>query len=517
MLIVNTYKIWIKRNWLPIFTGLVLRLIQINSPILGIHSWRQADTAAMARHFFLENTPIWLPQIDWGGASQGFVESEFPLFPYLIGLIYQSTGINEAFGRLFSALCSTLTIIFLIRIGEHLFDNYSAWWGGFFFAITPMSVYYGRNLQAESLLLLLAAISIEQLLEWHKRHNNFPLIISWLAYLLACLIKVLPLIWLGIPLLCIHLYRNSENRQIMPLMILLKNLIRLIKSPAPWLFFLSTILISSLWYRYAYEIGQISGLSFGFWGSSSDRANINLILNINTWLDLLLRIILRNLSILGLPILIIGIWNCRKSANTQILISGIIGWLICTLFALKATSIHEYYQLPLLIFICPIMGKGWQIFVKNTSYRFTKIPIPRFTLIFMIMISLAILNFDYWSIERQQSKIWMPLAYQIRNEVPIKSKIVSVTGHDPTLLNLARRQGWLTTAKNINQVTIRKWFNEGATHIAGNLEWEETYSKLNDKAIRIKLEKLRCSSEENNRCPLNQSKTYLLPINTILK
>ena len=72
---------WAQQIWFPVGLGVILRLIQLQAPILGIHSWRQADTAAMARHFALEGTPIWLPQIDWSGASPGYVECEFPLLP----------------------------------------------------------------------------------------------------------------------------------------------------------------------------------------------------------------------------------------------------------------------------------------------------------------------------------------------------------------------------------------------------------------------------------------------------
>ena len=35
-------------NWLPLFIGFLLRLINIQLPIVGVHSWRQADTAAIA-------------------------------------------------------------------------------------------------------------------------------------------------------------------------------------------------------------------------------------------------------------------------------------------------------------------------------------------------------------------------------------------------------------------------------------------------------------------------------------
>ena len=53
--------------WAPVLLGVVLRLVHIWMPVVGIHSWRQADTAAMARHFAGSDTAIWLPQIDWGG------------------------------------------------------------------------------------------------------------------------------------------------------------------------------------------------------------------------------------------------------------------------------------------------------------------------------------------------------------------------------------------------------------------------------------------------------------------
>ena len=139
--------------WFPILIGLLLRLVNLNRPIVGIHSWRQADTAAMARHFALENTPIWLPQIDWAGTSKGYVECEFPIFPYIVGQIYKLFGVHEWLGRGLSILFSLLTILLLIRIGSRIFDAASGWWGGLFFALLPLNVFYGRTFQAESLLL----------------------------------------------------------------------------------------------------------------------------------------------------------------------------------------------------------------------------------------------------------------------------------------------------------------------------------------------------------------------------
>ena len=143
-----------KPTWLPIGLGSLLRLVQIWMPVVGVHSWRQADTAAMARHFSQAGTPIWLPQIDWGGASAGFVESEFPLYPFLVSRLYNLLGVQEWLGRGLSVLCSALTIWLVMRLGRRWFNPEAGWWAGLAFAIAPLGVYYGRAFQAEALLVL---------------------------------------------------------------------------------------------------------------------------------------------------------------------------------------------------------------------------------------------------------------------------------------------------------------------------------------------------------------------------
>ena len=71
-----------RRAWLPIALGSLLRLVQIWMPVLGVHSWRQADTAAMARHFSLAGTPIWLPQVDWAVQVPVLWNRNFPSTPF---------------------------------------------------------------------------------------------------------------------------------------------------------------------------------------------------------------------------------------------------------------------------------------------------------------------------------------------------------------------------------------------------------------------------------------------------
>jgi len=500
----------------PILIGLILRLINISMPILGVHSWRQSDTAAMARHFALNNTPIWQPEIDWRGAGEGFVESEFPLFPYLVSQFYNLFGIHEVFGRGLSIAFSLLTIFLLIKIVEELFDPLSAWWSGLFFAILPLPVFYGRTFQAESLLLFLSVLSIERLIAWEKNHHNFSLVISWLSFSFSCLIKVLPFLWLGIPLAVIHLTYQLNLDDLKSNNYFNKILNRAFKSYGLWIFASLSLLLTFIWFYHAYSLGQTTGLTFGFWGKSSNRSSISLLFDFRIWVDLFIRLIVRNLGIFGLPILLLGIFHSSVSRGKYFIYSGFISMLVVTAFAIRSSSIHEYYQLPLQIFLCISMGLGMTYikqFISNNNLNITFYFMP---VAVVFICSLIILRFDYFAKEDNQLDIWYPLANRINQEAPIGSLIVSVTGMDPTLLNLSRRQGWLTAPENITQSKIEQWYLSGASHIVGSLFWLETYNKMSYKNREIILKNIICLNKDTSLCSNVNSSTYVVKIRDLI-
>lgn len=128
------------------------------------------------------------------------------------------------------------------------------------------------------------------------------------------------------------------------------------------------------------------------------------------------------------------------------------------------------------------------------------------------MISLVVLSFDYWAVERRQSGIWMPLAKTIRSELPAEALIITVSGPDPTLLNLARRQGWLISSEKITPSRIAELKQAGASHLAGSFLWEETYQSM-PEVHRKKLHHIASSS--NDAWIHEDSQTYLVPIKAL--
>ena len=492
--------------WLPIGLGTLLRLVQIWMPVLGVHSWRQADTAAMARHFSQAGTPIWLPQIDWGGASAGFVESEFPLYPFLISRLYGLMGVQEWLGRGLSVLCSGLTIWLVMRLGRRWFNPQAGWWAGMAFAIAPLGVYFGRAFQAEALLLLCAAGALESLSLWRERRLAWALALSWLGFTTAGLIKVIPLLWLGLPMLMVHLTSNPQG-EAPPMRSLPGRVLRLVGSPGFWLYIGTSLAAIIGWFWHAHHLGLASGLSFGFWGSGADRSNLSLLLDLNSWTNLMLRVGLRLLALVGVPFLLIGLRASWRSGGGQIAISGLLGVLLCTVATMRSSTIHEYYQLPLLLFSSPLIGLGWQTWQQKRS-RWQ----PRLLIGLALVVSLTVLSVDYWAVEHRHRQAWMPLALTIRRDLPIDARIVSVTSTDPTLLNLARRQGWLISSKQLTPERLQRWKSAGASHLAGSFVWDKTYRPMPEKRQRILREMVGASP---NAWVDTGSQTYLIPIDDL--
>ncbi|OKH17396.1 hypothetical protein FACHB389_34685, partial [Nostoc calcicola FACHB-389] len=119
--------------------AIALRIYNINSPIIGIHSWRQSDTAAIARNFYENGFNLFYPQIDWGGNSPGYCETEFPIYSFIVALIYRVFGVAEFWGRFLSIICFLVALYFLYQFIIKISDKKIASWSCLFFVILPLN------------------------------------------------------------------------------------------------------------------------------------------------------------------------------------------------------------------------------------------------------------------------------------------------------------------------------------------------------------------------------------------
>ena len=184
---------------------------------------------------------------------------------------------------------------------------------------------------------------------------------------------------------------------------------------------------------------------------------------------------MRGLAVLGLPLLVMGLLKRNHHPDARILPIGLAAVLAAGALAPESSSVHEYYQLPLLLFACPLMGLGWVELWQRSKRRIK--PWLASGMALLMACSITVLGIEYWAKEQPSGNPTWELAQRIQQETPAEARIISVTGGDPTLLYLAHRKGWLKGPWAINSEWLEQRAAEGATHIAGSWEVIQSYAR----------------------------------------
>ena len=80
------------------------------------------------------------------------MESEFPLYPFLVSRLYGLMGVQEWLGRGLSVLFSALTIWLVMRLGRRWFTPQVGWWAGMAFALAPVGGLLRKDVSGRSLI-----------------------------------------------------------------------------------------------------------------------------------------------------------------------------------------------------------------------------------------------------------------------------------------------------------------------------------------------------------------------------
>ena len=79
----------------------LVHLPGITSPLLDYHDYRQCFTAAIARNYVRHGMAFLNPEVDMAGPSVR-AGIEFPIYSYLLALLFKLFGFRDILGRLLS-------------------------------------------------------------------------------------------------------------------------------------------------------------------------------------------------------------------------------------------------------------------------------------------------------------------------------------------------------------------------------------------------------------------------------
>jgi hypothetical protein len=330
---------------LVLLLAAVLRLLYIDAPLLDAHRWRQVDTAFMARAFYEGGINPLKPEANWGGA-RGYVESEFPLLPALVAVLYHAFGPDETLGRLVVAAFSIGAVVLTYLLARMLLGTAAGLAAAMLVAVSPSSVFYGRAVMPDTLMVFFSLGALAGFIRHGETRSLRALVAGSLSLALAILVK-LPGVLVLAPIACAvwksHGWSALRDRRLL---------------------FALTVpcIVAAAWYVYAYSIYLHTGLTFGVIGTTktypvdvgpgpwptafSKWSSVQLLTSANFYSTIFARLYFVHLTPPGFALGVVGLLAWRTVSWRSVA----DGWLVAMLAFIAAAGAghmgHDYYQLP---------------------------------------------------------------------------------------------------------------------------------------------------------------------------
>lgn len=349
--------------------GLALRFVNLQDPLTDKQAWRQTDTAAIARNFSEEGYSLFYPRVDWRGTTPGYVETNFPLYPFVVALLYAAAGSSyEWLGRLVAAVCSTAAAALLYCLGLRLgLGRAGALLAALLYLLFPMSIYYGRTFMPEALMILLSVGSLWAFARWIDSRCRWDFALATLLAALCFLVKI-PTLYLGFPLIALAWVRWGW---------------RFVRKPALWLYLALALLPSVLWYWHANLLFAETGLTFGIWNRYGyDKWERSLLFTADFYLTLLERFWHSVYTPAGALLVLAGLALVPSQRREWTLWAWMGGLVLYVFVVPEGNRRLHYYQLPFApvggllagraleaIIGADAVAAGWGRFARNWKRR----------------------------------------------------------------------------------------------------------------------------------------------------
>jgi 4-amino-4-deoxy-L-arabinose transferase-like glycosyltransferase len=461
--------------------GIGLRLISITTPLLDAHSWRQIDTATMARYFYQDGPNPFFPQVNWGG-PHGYVESEFPLVPLIAVLPYYIFGPDDMWGRVTCVAFSVALIVSVYLLVTELRGRPAGRAAALLVAASPAAVYYGRTFMPDTAMLFLSIAALLGIVKYLTSGSRRALIWGSLALALGVLVK-LPAVLVLAPIAGAAAQARGRG---------------VLKDRPLWAGVGAALLVSSIWYVHAYRIFRDTGLTFGI--LAHPARTYPAVISPGPWPDvfskwstaamlgdpgfygeLLDRLVRLHLTPVGLTLALLGLllWRGRWNLVPGAWLAAMIAFI---LVAGHGNIAHDYYQLPLVVIGAmyfgaaagPVFDREWiRSRVAGGSWAAAAVA--------AVIAAMAVLMFFESGVLRshfRQGRLndeMVRAGAAISHAVEPDALLVVVDDYgvtSPVLLYFANRRGWSFGPKDLRPPTI-EWLRQVGADYFVTTDWRD--------------------------------------------
>jgi Dolichyl-phosphate-mannose-protein mannosyltransferase len=321
--------------------GFICRGSTFASPLLDLHSWRQADTAAISRNFVRDGLNPLRPRVDHigpGGSSQALTGLE--LHAWFVAAISVALGHFEtAPGRLLSSAYFVGSAWLLWSLARRRYGDGAALAGTIIYAFGfPLMLFFERAFMNEALLTLLGLAALHETLRYAEAQRWQRLAVALSSVVLIGAIKPTYLIVLG-PVAGIFFERRGWRGLL------------------AWELLLVFVLAGGsviAWFSHIHAVVGTVGVSFGL---DDKLVDLNVLFSWRYWMVIGRRLVKDVLGPLGVVAYVAGVVTAARTGRRMELF-GLASFLAYLLVVVVGNAVHNYYQLAMMPVAAPTIALG---------------------------------------------------------------------------------------------------------------------------------------------------------------
>lgn len=448
-----------------LLSGLFLRLYKIDRPVADWHSWRQADTAAVARNFAKGKIDLLYPQQDnllilnekgLPNPNRYFI-NEFPAYNAIVAVFYKLFGINTQIARGVSVAFSIVGMFFLYLIAKKLFNIKIAIIALAFYAFNPYDIFYSSVIMPDPTFIALSIITLYVTLKWVEERSWIFAILLTFSFSSAMLVKPYA-VFLAIPVAywLILNWRMQAITSLQPYFVALISITPLIL----WRIHVNNHPEGSFASTWLLNAGAIRFTGSFFRWIIFERLN---------------KVIF---ATGGFVLFIVGVIRSYQQKNSSFIFVWLISVLLyITIFA-KGNVTHDYYQLPIAPVGAILVSLGFFALInlaREVKYKIFNGLIS----LFLLLISFAFGWYEVRGYFNINNPAIVEAGKRVDQIVPKDSLVVADYGGDPAFLYQTNRYGYSAVERalsdypkiGVNYFISVKPEDEGIKKLVNNCNW----------------------------------------------
>lgn len=482
-------------SWRAVFAGILALGVLARLPLLGLpltyasDVWRQADTASIAYHFLHNGFRLFFPQVFWGGAGPGYVESEFQLYPFVTSVLYLVHGEHLWIGQVVSLLFSLGTWMVFARIARRMLGPQASVAALLLFVFSPLAVRYSVAFMPEATVLFFTVAALAAFLLFQDSGRVWHLWLAAAMMALAFLVKPTS----------IHLLL------VFGLLVVAQKGIAGLKSGVLWLAGIACLVPGVIWFAHARTLYLTYGNTFGLMsGGDSKFATFAALVRPDFYRDLLQ---LDTVWIFaGLPVLLFaaGLWRAIRTGRPPVVFIGTLTILLY--YMIVGRYSRQEWGLQYHVFFLPYAALGVGAGLEYFRERLRNSAAKRFLI--LLLAGGTVAYGAYWyrtmvvSPGHGPADAMVEFAGVVAAHTLPEDRLIVTTGsssmdgavannyQEPVIFFYARRYGWSLPADLRTPARVRELQEQGARYFVAHQRGVVQGDSLLTEYLRIHGEKI---------------------------